>query len=203
MTSEKLGFIIAREEKQVKKAVVIAIIIIGTVLALYIFSRTPPRKSPSLSLAEEPPREETALVTKGIHHKIMEKGRINWELISESAWQFEEGKRVEMEPVELIAYDEEEKMLLKLRAKRGELDLNTNNVLVEGEVVIISAEGVELATERLEWLAKEEKLVTDEEIVMSKGNILIKGRGLEVSKEMEKIEIKENVRIEIKEDKED
>ena len=183
-----------------KKIVVIGLLILAGGLLSCDLNRTAPEKSPPPSPAqEEIPEEEAALETKGIHHKIMEKGKKNWELRSESARQYKEEKRVELEPVELIAYDEEEKVILKLKAKRGKLDLNTENVEVEGEVMITSSQGVEVATERLRWIAKEKKVITDEEIEISKDNILITGKGLEAAKDMEKIEIKENVRIEIKE----
>jgi LPS export ABC transporter protein LptC len=185
----------------VKKIAIIGFLILAGGLIFYVLNRTSQEESPSVSSPQEESLEEEAtLETKGIVHTIMKKGKKNWELRSESAKQYGKGKRIELEPVELIAYDEEEKPLLNLKAKKGRLDLNTNNVEVEGAVIITSSEGAKFTTEKLKWIAKEEKLVTDEEIEMSKDNILIRGKGLEADRNLEKIEIKENIRIEIKED---
>ena len=190
------------QNKNLMKKTGIFVLLIMITGGIYFALKNPFKKStPLISSSKEKTENQATLETRDFVYTMRNKGKKEWELKSKFAKQYEENKRIELEPVELIAYDKEEKPTLILKADKGEIDLNTEDVMVAENIVITFSEKIKFTTEKLKWMAKEKKLITDEKIKLIKDNIIITGKGLEADREMERINIKEKVRIEIKESK--
>lgn len=74
----------------------------------------------------------------------------------------------------------------------GELDMATQDARLEKGVLVDSrAEGMTLATETLRFSAAENKVLTDDEVLITRGRTRIKGRGFRANPDLSRIELKQ------------
>lgn len=118
------------------------------------------------------------------------------ELEAKSALEYEEGVEIQIKDT-LIKFFKDNKVVLTLKAQSGIVDLRTNNIKIAGNIDAISQDRMELRTDSLLWLAKEEKLVTDDPIFLSRAGIKIQGEGFEADVSLGKIQVKKSVRVEV------
>lgn len=73
----------------------------------------------------------------------------------------------------------------------GELDMATQDARLEKGVRVDSrAEGMTLVTETLRFSSAENKILTDDEVVITRGRTRIKGRGFRANPDLSRIELK-------------
>ncbi|MDT8286109.1 MAG: LPS export ABC transporter periplasmic protein LptC [Elusimicrobiales bacterium] len=74
----------------------------------------------------------------------------------------------------------------------GELDMATQDARLEKGVLVDSrAEGMTLATETLRFSAAENKILSDDEVLITRGRTRIKGRGFRANPDLSRIELKQ------------
>lgn len=117
-----------------------------------------------------------------------------WELEASNALEYEEGDEVQIKNAS-IKFFKNNKVVLILKSKEGIVDLKTKNIRIAGDVDAVSPEGMELKTENLQWVSKDEKLVTDDNIAFTKSGIIIKGKGLQADVSLGKLQVKESVQV--------
>jgi LPS export ABC transporter protein LptC len=117
-----------------------------------------------------------------------------WELVAESALEYEEVTEIQIKNT-TIKFFKDNKVVLTLQAQDGAVDLRTKDIKIAGKVDAISSDGLELKTDSLKWLAGEEKLATEDSIVLTKSGIRMEGKGLEADMEMGRLEIKKSTRV--------
>jgi len=69
-----------------------------------------------------------------------------------------------------------------------------------GSIEAETPDGLKLKTQTLRWLAKDEKLVTDDRVTVTKGEVRIDGQGFEADAGMGKLQVKKKVRVKIARD---
>ncbi len=94
-------------------------------------------------------------------------------------------------PVEVTLYSNQGQLVCT--ANRATVDLKTKDVRLEGEVFARSNQGTELRTEALRWLAASRRLQTDQPVVVSRGGMVSRGRGLEAETDLEQVRIFRNI----------
>lgn len=95
-----------------------------------------------------------------------------------------------------IAYDprmsfyKNGKLASRLRADRGDVDINTNDVTLSSGVVVHSLEDDStLRTSQLLFSSKERRFHTDQDVVVERPGAVVHGRGLEASPDLSDIRI--------------
>jgi len=79
-----------------------------------------------------------------------------------------------------------------ITAGQGELDMATQDALLEQGVRVDSkAEGMTLATETLRFSSSENKILTEDEVLITRGRTRIKGRGFRANPDLSRIELKQ------------
>jgi LPS export ABC transporter protein LptC len=119
-----------------------------------------------------------------------------WELEAKSALEYEEGVEVQIADTS-IKFFKDNKVVLTMKANTGIVDLRTNNVKMAGNIDAVSRDGMELKTDSLQWFAKDEKLVTDDPVLLRKEGMRIRGEGLVADVSLGKIEVKKSARVEV------
>ncbi len=144
-----------------------------------------------LSPVAEPPN-----IALGQIHMIETRGGARlWELRADRAEVHErEGYAVlsrVTQPVEVTLYSNQGQLVCT--ANRATIDLKTKDVRLEGAVFARSDQGTELRTEVLRWLAGPRRLQTDQPVIVSRGSMVSRGRGLEAETDLEQVRIFRNI----------
>jgi len=120
-----------------------------------------------------------------------EEGRKSWELQADSGKQFVNQMILTQVKIKLL---EKGKLASGGEADRVVVEIRTSNLLFEGKVKLISyIDGAELLSSNLEWIASENKLLTEERVVFKRGDLITEGWGLVENPELSQIEIKREV----------
>ena len=94
-------------------------------------------------------------------------------------------------PVQVTLYSSQGQ--LACTANRAFVDLKTKDVRLEGAVTARSDQGAELKTEMLRWIAATRQLRTDQPVLVSRGGLVTRGRGLEAETALERVQILQNI----------
>ena len=119
-----------------------------------------------------------------------------WELEAIDALEYEEGNEIQIKNTN-IKFFKNNKVVLNLKADNGIVDLETKNIRIIGNVEANSSDGLKLKTKSLNWVSADEKLITDDNIVFTKGGIRVEGKGLEADVGLGKLQVKKSARVEV------
>ena len=155
------------------------------------------RQERGASGASPSPAAQTApeVTLRQIHMIETREGARLWELWADRAEVHErEAYTVlfrEQRPVEVTLYSSQGQ--LTCTANRAMVDLKTKDVRLEGGVIARSDQGTELRTEALRWLAASRRVQTDRPVMVSRGGLVSRGRGLEAETDLEQVRIFQNI----------
>lgn len=101
-----------------------------------------------------------------------ESGRKKWEVRGDTADL--SAATVALSPVAATSFGERE---THLTAKRGNLDRETENVHLEGDVVVTTSDGMKMTTDTLDWESKSEIGATPDWVAVSQPGMTVVGLG--------------------------
>jgi LPS export ABC transporter protein LptC len=168
-------------------------LVVGLVLATGLILR----QERGASGASPPPAAPVGpeLTLRKIHMIETRKGVKLWELWADRAEVHDrDGYAVlfrDHRPVEVTLYSSHGQ--LTCTADRAWVDLQSKDVRLEGGVIARSDQGTELRTEELRWLASSRRVQTDRPVVVSRGGLVSRGRGLEAETDLEQVRIFQNI----------
>lgn len=130
--------------------------------------------------------------------RLQEVGRdgSRWQLDAEYSETFEQRNSTAMKKV-TIKVDQPSKTTARswtVTSDEGELDQETKNVELRGNVVLVSSDGLRLETERLRWDAGGERAWTDDPVTIYRAGAVVRGTGFESRVNEEATSIKGRVR---------
>jgi len=122
-------------------------------------------------------------------------GALLWELWADRAELRErEGSAVlvkEQHPVRILLYAPQGQ--LTCTTNRVIIDLQSKDVRLEGAIVARTDQGAELRTEVLQWIAATRRLTTTEPVVVTRGGLVSRGRGMEADTGLERVRLFHNI----------
>lgn len=107
-----------------------------------------------------------------------------------------EGKKTLLSKLTLLLY--KDKKASKITADNGILDEEGTIELFGNVCAQEDSEKIKLETERLIWDEKEKRLITESEIVLEKGGLILSGRGFVAEADFSSMKIKNGVRVKFK-----
>lgn len=130
-----------------------------------------------------------------------EGGVKTWELEARAAQIYERIKKTYIQDFKTSIY-EEGKLASVLSARRGILDMATNNMKATGNVVVTSTKGSRLETEELHYLSptgkkKKGMFVTEEFVKITEPDRVTTGYGLEIDSDLGNAKIKRDVKVKV------
>jgi LPS export ABC transporter protein LptC len=134
---------------------------------------------------------------KGISLHNYHVADVRWVLQADSASVFRDRKRVEAEWVEIDFFDGDEPMST-LTADRGILLQNTDDLEARGNVRVVTTDGDLLKTEVLFWDHQRSLIHTDEYVEITRGDNVLTGVGLEADPGLNRVDLKQTVRGEVR-----
>ncbi len=113
-----------------------------------------------------------------MEHFMTREGLRRAHLVADTAYFLRDDTRVRIVPVELTFYDTEGLVASELTAREGLYDLETNDMEAMGDVVVVDLrEDQRLLTEELEYVAVEDRLRSDRDFVLYRGDTVLRGTG--------------------------
>ncbi|MBA7712579.1 hypothetical protein ES703_121558 [subsurface metagenome] len=171
------------------KGKIVFLVILMVALFLLLSGREEKKKRESSGKEKEEP---LLLEAQGVNLVGWdEEGKKSWELQADSGKQFVNQMILTQVKIKLL---EKGKLASGGEADRVVVEIRTSNLLFEGKVKLISyIDGAELLSSNLEWIASENKLLTEERVVFKRGDLITEGWGLVADSELSQIEIKREV----------
>jgi LPS export ABC transporter protein LptC len=154
------------------------------------------------ALTSEPVASSADYRLKQVH--LQEQGRdgSRWQLDAEYSETFEEQNKTTMKKV-TVKVDQPSKgdqgsRSWTVTGDEGDLNQETKNVELRGNVVLISSDGLRLETDRLRWDAEAQRAWTEDPVVIYRAGAVVRGTGFESKVAEEISSIKGRVRATFK-----
>jgi LPS export ABC transporter protein LptC len=154
------------------------------------------------ALTTEPIASSADYRLKQVH--LQEQGRdgSRWQLDAEYSETFEEQNKTTMKKV-TVKVDQPSKgdqgsRSWTVTGDEGDLNQETKNVELRGNVVLISSDGLRLETDRLRWDAEAQRAWTEDPVVIYRAGAVVHGTGFESKVAEEISSIKGRVRATFK-----
>jgi LPS export ABC transporter protein LptC len=124
-------------------------------------------------------------------------GLVRWTVKAPRANRYNARNIFAMENPKIEFYDDMGNLQTTLTAKNGEYSMATHDMLAYGDVVAVTYKGEVLETDTLRYLNKEDKIVSDSFVKLTRGKDVLTGIGLEADHTLESVDIKKDVRARI------
>ncbi len=168
--------------------ILVAVLMLGGAIWRYLQQQSP------LEVLEALP-EQVDLSLQKLHYTHNEEGARSWTLDAEQAeYQRDSGQAV-LEKVHLVLYRAGRFGEVTLVAEHGALQQEQQQVEVWGQVVVTTADGRRLETERLRYDGRSKRLDSDDAVRMVSPQLELTGIGLQVDLESSHLVLKKDVRM--------
>ena len=131
------------------------------------------------------------LIMEGFTMTETENGKKRLVVVAENAEIDKNNKMIRANKINMKYYNEKESVTSTLTSERATLEIGTNDMEAEGNVVLITDIGAKLETEKLKLISATNKVVTDTPVRFTKGGNVLTGKGLEADSRLENALIKE------------
>jgi len=175
----------------------LVVVFLSVVVGVLVHRARVPR-----ALTAEPAASNADYRLKQVH--LQEQGRdgSHWQLDAEYSETFEEQNKTTMKKV-TVKVDQPSKgdqapRSWTVTGDEGDLNQETKNVELRGNVVLISSDGLRLETDRLRWDAEAQRAWTEDPVVIYRAGAVVHGTGFESRVAEEVSNIKGRVRATFK-----
>ena len=175
----------------------LVVVFLSVVVGVLVHRARVPR-----ALTTEPVASSADYRLKQVH--LQEQGRdgSRWQLDAEYSETFEEQNKTTMKKV-TVKVDQPSKGDQASRSwtvtgDEGDLNQETKNVELRGNVILISSDGLRLETDRLRWDAEAQRAWTEDPVVIYRAGAVVHGTGFESKVAEEISSIKGRVRATFK-----
>jgi len=137
------------------------------------------------------------LLFEGFRMTSTQGDRKEWVFTARAAQVYERENMAKAQDIRVV-YWRDQKPISSLTAKRGFIRTDTNDLRAEGQVVMVSEDGVVLHTEKLQWDNRLGRVFTDQPVLVERGDNILTGVGLEADSALKYLEILSNVNIKVR-----
>ena len=159
---------------------------LGGVVTWKVMGRRAPAPPPSAP-------QQADYQIKEIHINETLEGNLRWTLDADQAEMFDKNQRTVMKKVVVRVFSKDGSWTV--RGDEGTLDNNTRDVVLQGNVVVTSSDGLQMKTVELAWRNRDRNLSTDQSVEIQRAGTTIVGRGLDVRMQEERAVLERNVRV--------
>ena len=175
----------------------LVVVFVAGVVGVLVRRARIPRAIPS-----EPIATNADYRLKQIHLQEQARDGSRWQLDAEYSETFEEQNKTTMKKV-VVKVDQAAKGDKPFRSwtvtgDEGDLNQDTKDVVLRGNVVLVSTDGLRLETDRLNWDADQQRAWTQDPVVIYRSGAVVRGTGFESRVAEEVTSIKGRVRATFK-----
>jgi LPS export ABC transporter protein LptC len=121
-----------------------------------------------------------------------------WVLQADEAASYGDDEPTELTGLTVRFYDGDDHVRSTLTSKRGQVDRETNSLVAEDSVRVVTAEGDRLETEHLEWDPKDERVKTTAPFRLTSGGDVLTGVGIEADPDLHHYAVHSELRAVVK-----
>ncbi len=169
------------------------LILLSSVVLTTVIYRHLQQQSPKEILSMLP--ENIDLAVADLHYTQNEEGLRRWTLDADTAEYDRDSGLATLTVVRLLFYEAGQFGDVNLKADQGQLEQETRQVDVWGNVTVETENGEQLFTERLHYDDQTRQLSTEDPIKFLSADIELTGTGLKVDIDQGHMLVKENVRM--------
>jgi LPS export ABC transporter protein LptC len=125
----------------------------------------------------------------GAHFNLTDKGLARAELLSDTAYFFDDNTRIELRKVETTFYTTTGARDAYLTSKRGTFNNRTGIMVARGNVVVITEEGRRLETPELKYDQQSNEISSDSAFVLTEPGRRLEGVGFRSDPNMQNVQI--------------
>lgn len=173
---------------------ILALVILCAVVLLSLVVWRHVRQMPAQEILDSLP-QDIDLALDNLHYTETQDGRKRWVLVADRAEYLRSSNLVRLAPVQLTFYDAGAFGDLTLTADHGELQEDTRQVDIWGDVVVVGAGGERLQTQSLRYLEQQRLLSTTEPIHYQATRLELTGVGLSIDLEKSTLLVEKDVRM--------
>ncbi|HKW91183.1 MAG TPA: LPS export ABC transporter periplasmic protein LptC [Methylomirabilota bacterium] len=171
----------------------LVVVFLSVVVGVLVHRARTPRRLPI-----EPAASNADYRLKQVHLQEQSRDGSRWALDAEYSETFEGENKTTMKKV-TIKVDQPAKgggapRSWTVTGDEGDLNQETKDVDLRGNVVLVSSDGLRLETDRLRWDAAEQRAWTEEPVVIYRSGAIVRGTGFESRVNEEVSNIKGRVR---------
>jgi LPS export ABC transporter protein LptC len=141
--------------------------------------------------------EKPSLAFEGFRAEGTRLGVKEWESTARTAQVFQTSKLARAQQV-FVRYFQKGQEVSQVQSDSAEINLDDHDILAMGHVILRSSKGAVLYTDRLRWQNQSQVISTDAWVKVIKGDNVLTGRGLTADRELEHVEVKEQVQVRAK-----
>ncbi len=124
-------------------------------------------------------------------------GLVKWRLTAPKATRYSKEKLIMLDSPIIDFFDKEGTKQTTLIADAGEYSEETRDMLAYGNVIVESVEGDVLETDSLFWNSKQDKILSNSFVKLTRGRDVLTGYGLECDPNLNSVDIKRDVKVTI------
>lgn len=128
-----------------------------------------------------------------VHIVQNKQGLKNWEMWADTAKVYQKKDYTQLENIRLRFYPKNGK-IMNVTADKGQMENESRNMHLQGNVLILSQDGLSLRTESLRFHPKEKRIHTEEKIVVEGKSFRLTGVGLHGRTDLGEYSLKEKVK---------
>jgi LPS export ABC transporter protein LptC len=147
------------------------------------------RAVPGASTGELPDQEVSDFVVTET-----DAGRPEWTMYARSAAMFNARSLVVAQGVRIDFFDEKGQRSSTLTAREGEMHQTRRDMVARGNVILRTTEGTRMSTETLQFLNREQRIVSDTLVRVERAGDVLTGYGFESDPELKHFEFKRQVK---------
>lgn len=122
-------------------------------------------------------------------------GRVIWQLTSDSIEVDVDTQDTNMRPVQGIFYSDDGRTL-ELTADEGRMERASGDIILSGSVRVTMSDGGSLTSRKLLWNAKESELAAEDDVTLTRADILVTGDRISTKDEFQQFRIAGHAHIE-------
>lgn len=151
------------------------------------------QQEPESEPREEPQRAPQQIL-HGVHLRQSGLQGLLWILDARTGVSYGPEEPTELDSLRIRFYDEKPDVQSVLTSRRGSVDDRTRTLVAEDSVVVVTAGGERLETERLVWDPKKRRIRSDVFFRLTKGRDVLTGIGIEADPDLTQYSVGRDVR---------
>lgn len=175
-----------KRKKVVIFVILAVVLIVGAVFAVGL------RREPEKSLLKIM-SDRVDLQVKDVHYTEVGDSGMRWEITADSARYRKKENLAIFDNVKIRLVTKEGRVI-QMNGDRGRLNTDSRDMEIEGNVRIVSEDGEQISTDRLQYRNAGRRIETDRPVVMEKRNSRISGVGMVFMLDEKRISLLSKVR---------
>ncbi len=120
-------------------------------------------------------------------------GKKRYFIKGKKAYYYEKTSKIHLKGVDIVFYNDREKMSSHVIADSGVIDTRKGDLLAIGNVLVITPDSTFLYTDSIVWINRKKEIITDAYVRIVSKTGMLQGKGLTADANLIKIEIKTEI----------